>query len=247
MKPGYILGDAHLAPDAPDRVRAFTDFVRRAAEEAADLLVMGDLFRVWMGPPRFHGAFEREVLALFSRAREAGGKVTFVVGNRDLLLPAPGLPFDHQVMGEELISFAGRRLYVAHGDGLDPQDRAYRRLRSVLRHPWTRTASSLVPGALGRGLAAFGETVARNRNQYFKTGAWPEAPLRALGQRARAAGAEAALLGHFHRHVVVEAAVPVVIAPPFEAGGSVLDARLVPVPIQASERVVEAAGAVPNT
>jgi UDP-2,3-diacylglucosamine hydrolase len=103
------------------------------------LLINGDLFDFWFEYraviPRRHFGTVAKLQAL--RAR--GIPITFVGGNHDrwggdFLIHDLGVAF---YPGEAEVELAGRRAFVAHGDGLSEQHWSATLMHRVTRHPLT--------------------------------------------------------------------------------------------------------------
>src|SRR5262245_47062001 len=84
-RPLWILADAHGGHDREADASLIERLVRAIAERA-DIFILGDLFKSWLAPARFHGGLERAVLERCRRLRGRGARVDFVVGNRDYLV-----------------------------------------------------------------------------------------------------------------------------------------------------------------
>ena len=135
--PCYIFSDAHLGAGSADDERTLASFLRHLEARAGSLIINGDLFDFWFEwrhvMPRGHF----RVLAAISELRDAGVPVHMIGGNHDcwggeILEQDVGLHFQ---LGSWDGTVGGWRAHVEHGDGLRPlEDRAYRRLRSVLRN-----------------------------------------------------------------------------------------------------------------
>ncbi len=135
--PCYIFSDAHLGAGAADEDRALSSFLHHLRGRARSLLINGDLFDFWFEwrhvMPRGHV----RVLGALAELRDAGLPVLMIGGNHDcwggeILVDDVGI--DYQ-LGTLDTSIGGWRAHVEHGDGLRPsEDRAYRRLRAVLRN-----------------------------------------------------------------------------------------------------------------
>ena len=143
-----IIADLHLDPAGDERVEGFCTWLRSLSGIPA-LLVLGDLFDVWVGPVQARlagsGSVVRELAAFTSR----GGWLGIVPGNRDFLLDAS---FEHATGAElfpggltgRLGSDAGPRALLLHGDELCTLDLAYQRMKRVLRSgPLTWVAKRL--------------------------------------------------------------------------------------------------------
>ncbi len=131
----FFVSDLHLHESRPDASRCFLEFLQQAADEAATLYILGDLFESWIGDddPDPH---LRSITAGLRRATEAGLSCYFTQGNRDFLV---GERFcadsGTQMMDEStVISIHGRRALLMHGDELCTDDVKYQRFRRMVRH-----------------------------------------------------------------------------------------------------------------
>jgi UDP-2,3-diacylglucosamine hydrolase len=137
--PCYIFSDAHLGVASAELERQVITFLRHLPGRAGSLLINGDLFEFWFEwrhvMPRGHF----RTLSALADLRDAGVAVLMVGGNHDcwggdILTREVGIEYRLGAWSGEL---AGWRAYVEHGDGLrEREDRRYRQLRRVLRHPW---------------------------------------------------------------------------------------------------------------
>ncbi|HEU4643559.1 MAG TPA: UDP-2,3-diacylglucosamine diphosphatase [Gemmatimonadaceae bacterium] len=135
--PCYIFSDAHLGAASTALERCVVSFLKHLPSRAGSLLINGDLFDFWFEwrhvMPRGHF----RVLAALAELRDAGTPVLMIGGNHDcwggeILTRDVGIEFQ---LGAWDGSLGGWRAHVEHGDGLRPvEDRAYRRLRHVLRN-----------------------------------------------------------------------------------------------------------------
>jgi UDP-2,3-diacylglucosamine hydrolase len=154
-KPSLVVSDIHLGavPDSTERM--FRRFLEHASEHAAELLINGDLFDFWFEyrtviPSRYY-----RVLAALADTVESGVPVAFTSGNHD----AWGGAFLRDSVGLRLIDgavteqWAGRRVLIAHGDGVGAGDRRYRALRRVIRNPWVVRAFRALHPDLGSRIA----------------------------------------------------------------------------------------------
>jgi UDP-2,3-diacylglucosamine hydrolase len=213
VRESWVLGDPHAGAD-PEADQALLRVLDLAAERAVDLLVMGDLFVAWIAIDRFLTALQRQVLAAMEAIRARGGTIRFVVGNRDYLAERMiGLAFDAVYPEEAVIDVGGVPTMIVHGDRLNPRDRPYLTWYRISRSPPVEALIDRLPTFIGAELAGKVEERMRGVNRAYKTGPLPMDGIAALAERARAAGARRALVGHFHAPQTIEAAVPVVIAP----------------------------------
>ena len=136
--PCHVVSDLHLGA-APREVEAqFLDFLRATGERARSLVVNGDLFDFWFEWRTVIPRTGFRVLAALADLRQRGVEILWVAGNHDfwggdVLREDVGAKYH---FGRWEGSLAGWHTRIEHGDGLrDVEDRPYRRVRGVLRHP----------------------------------------------------------------------------------------------------------------
>jgi UDP-2,3-diacylglucosamine hydrolase len=131
-----VVADAHLGQVPPAVAAAFHRFLDAVPDLGDALLINGDLFDFWFEYgsviPRRHFATVAKLHAL----RTSGVPITFVGGNHDRW---GGDFFNHDLgidfhPGEAELDLAGRRAFVAHGDGLTEQHWSARVMHRVTRH-----------------------------------------------------------------------------------------------------------------
>jgi UDP-2,3-diacylglucosamine hydrolase len=134
-----VVADAHLGQGAPAVETAFHRFLDAVPDLGDALLINGDLFDFWFEYgaviPRRHFTSVARLHAL--RAR--GIPITFVGGNHDrwgggFLGNDLGIAFHS---GAAEVDVAGRRTFVAHGDGLTEQHWSAKLMHRVTRQPVT--------------------------------------------------------------------------------------------------------------
>jgi UDP-2,3-diacylglucosamine hydrolase len=141
--PCYIIGDTHLGVGPADLERRLVAFLRTVPLRAKSLVINGDLFDFWFEwrtvIPRDHF----RTLAALADVRDAGVDVLMVAGNHDcwggeFLSQDVGIRYQ---LGAWDGAIGGWRTRIDHGDGLRArEDRKYRALRRVLRHPLSMRA-----------------------------------------------------------------------------------------------------------
>jgi UDP-2,3-diacylglucosamine hydrolase len=141
--PCYVIGDTHLGVGPPDLERRLVAFLRHAADRAKSLVINGDLFDFWFEWRTVIPKDHFRTLAALADARDAGVDILMIAGNHDcwggeFLSREVGVRY--QLGAWEGVA-AGWRTRVDHGDGLRVrEDRKYRALRRVLRHPLSMRA-----------------------------------------------------------------------------------------------------------
>jgi len=131
-----VVADAHLGQVPRATETAFHAFLDAVPDLGDALLINGDLFDFWFEYgaviPRRHFGTAAKLQTL--RAR--GIPITFVGGNHDrwggdFLTQDLGIAFHG---GEAETDVAGRRTFVAHGDGLTEQHWSAKLMHRVTRH-----------------------------------------------------------------------------------------------------------------
>lgn len=193
-----VLADAHLGGPGGAAVPLVAQLRALPAAGCRRLLLLGDLFQLWIGDRRYETPDIALVAATLADLRRAGLRVDYVEGNRDFFLAGSAYAGAFDSVGDEVAFEAGGRRYLAvHGDGLDRRDRKYRFWRSVSKSRPSRLAASLVPRRFAQRLV-FGTERQLSRTNLEHKRAIPEEVLRAYGRRRLAEGHDVLLLGHFH-------------------------------------------------
>jgi UDP-2,3-diacylglucosamine hydrolase len=196
-----LLADAHVSgpggPAAP-LIRQLEELPARGCDR---LIVMGDLFQVWVAEKRFETPDIVAVLAALRRLRTAGLAIDYIEGNRDFFLAGSAYQDAFDRIALEVAFQVGGLQYLAiHGDGLNDHDWQYRFWRrlsksqpahQILRWTPRRLASRLV-GATEKRLS---------RTNFRHRRALPEKAIRRFAEQRLAEGHDVLLLGHFHEAV----------------------------------------------
>jgi len=136
MPKHLFISDLHLAPERPDIIQLYIEFLKNQAAHAESLYILGDLVEYWLGDDDQAEGLS-EAFNTMKQLADAGLKIYLMHGNRDFL------------MGEQLAQRAGCELihepYIAHfdnqpvllmhGDILCTDDTRYQELRQMLRNP----------------------------------------------------------------------------------------------------------------
>ena len=204
-RPAFFIADAHLGQGSPesnrDRERDLLAFFDHVGATGASLFVNGDLFDFWFEyghaiPKRF----VRVLLALESLKRH-GVPVTYVGGNHDFwigdyLRREIGVEFHDEPVP---LSIQGRKLMLAHGDGLGPGDAGYKLLKAVLRARLSRFLFRWIHPDVGIPIAS--GTSHTSRRHAPRRARSDEELETTLGGPFFAAGHDAVILGHYHRPI----------------------------------------------
>jgi len=199
--PVAFVGDSHLLA-GDDATGAFVDFVQRCPSRFARLVLVGDVFDLWLARPHLHEEHHRLALAALGEATTRGLAVDYAVGNRDFGVETlPGSPFA-RVATELLHAPGGRPAWVAeHGDLVNEDDTQYRRWRAFARSGPVLGSFLALPGALGVSLSQWLERRMRTTNLAYKRRFPTEHAVRRAERHFAETGASFLVLGHFHQEL----------------------------------------------
>lgn len=196
----YVTADVHLRGEENELAwLGFRSLCRRARSEAAPLYVIGDLFDFWVGPKQVRlGGFRRVLDLLVETAERAPVHIT--VGNRDFAMGSevgalPNITLHHDDIA---VDWAGGRALLTHGDLLLENDRAYQRMRSVLRTRLVRGALRALPLQLSLRMAGALRSKSVSAVAKKPTSAF-EISFARVRQLFRAGNYAAIVAGHVHR------------------------------------------------
>lgn len=193
-----FIGDAHLeAMDEP--CRDFIAFLEGLGQTAQRIVLMGDLFNLWLGLRELEHPYQTAVVRKLAELRRHGVVVRYLEGNRDYRIGAAYAGFAVDDANEDGIveHFAGHKLFAVHGDLANLADRQYRRWRRLSRSGVVWRLFNLFPRRRRRRLAETLEARMRSTNLDFKQ-VFPEAAVRAYAAPYLEASHDAVILGHFH-------------------------------------------------
>ncbi len=193
-----IIADSHLGGPGGAAGPMIEQLRALPGQGCRRLLLLGDIFHVWVGFPSFETEEVRAVLPVLAELRHAGIEIDYVEGNRDFFLgegPYAGL-FD-RLAGEIDFEVGGVRYLAVHGDGLNDRDRKYLFWRWLSKSTVVRWLIKGLPTGLARRLV--GSTEKRlSRGNFKHKMRVPETAIRGWAVGRLAAGHDVVLLGHFH-------------------------------------------------
>jgi UDP-2,3-diacylglucosamine hydrolase len=197
--PCYIVSDAHVGVDAAgaDAERALLTFLDGC--RTGSLVINGDLFDFWFEWRTVIPRAGFRVLAALATLHDRGIPVLWIAGNHDcwggdVLRRDVGVDYH---VGPWEGSLAGWRAVIEHGDGLrGREDRGYRAIRPILRHPLAIRAFRWLPADLASRLASGSSEASRTYRARDKG-----AGLRAIAAARLTGPAAPDLVVFAHSHV----------------------------------------------
>lgn len=199
--PLWFVSDLHLGPQTPATAQAFLGLLDTAADEAAALLLPGDIFDAWIGDDVAQAAPPWLAAALQGLGKAAQRIPVYLGrGNRDFL------------MGQALAERIGARLLpdsvlletdygavlLSHGDEYCTDDAAYQQFRAMVRNPqWQEQfLARPIPERLAMAAQARGESMAANQ---AKSAEIMDVNAGAVEAALRDTGVRLMIHGHTHR------------------------------------------------
>jgi UDP-2,3-diacylglucosamine hydrolase len=205
----WFLADAHLDPasttrragrrsqDDP-RVRDLLSFLAVLPERASDLYLVGDIFDFWFEYRWGVTVGHEAVLDALRCVAAAGVSVRFLGGNHDYWA---GAAFE-RMSGARVhrrpvnVTHCGRRLFIAHGDGLPRGDRWYKALKATIRSGPAIAAFRLVPPSVGAAIGRWASGLSEITDERIERAM---SPMREFLFETLQGPFDAAVVGHVHR------------------------------------------------
>lgn len=193
-----LLSDVHLHAGAPHTFEAWRRHLLHTPADA--VLMLGDLFEVWVGDDARFDGFERactEVLLSASQHRWLG----FMHGNRDFLLgEAMCLDAGMTALPDPTLAQAfGQRALLSHGDALCVSDQDYQRFRAQVRGAaWQQRFLSLPLSQRQQQARAMRDASAQHQAA-MAPDQWADVDAPLANEWLSKAGADVLVHGHTHR------------------------------------------------
>jgi UDP-2,3-diacylglucosamine hydrolase len=201
-RPGRIVfvSDAHLgAPSgAPQREEWLARFLTGLRGNIAGLMIVGDLFDFWFEYRHAIPKGHFQVLRAIADLRSDGVPVVYFGGNHDFWAGS----YLKEEIGIEVTDVPleflihGRRIFVAHGDGLGGGDHGYKILKRILRNRLCIGLYRAVHPDVGIPFA-YGVSSLSRRHTEPREVLIPKIVRDVAAPRLRA-GVDAVVMGHVH-------------------------------------------------
>ena len=136
-----FISDLHLDPSRPGALARFEDFLKKEAQKAHALYILGDLFEAWIGDDD-RSPFALRVITALAATAQQGTALHLLHGNRDFLLgPDFAAVARCQLLPEiSPLSAGSTPALLMHGDTLCTADTEYQALRQQFRDAdWQRS------------------------------------------------------------------------------------------------------------
>lgn len=157
----YFLSDFHLgAPDYDSsllREKRIVAFLENIRNDAAGIIIVGDIFDFWYEYRKVVPKGYVRLLGKLAELTDAGIPIEVFVGNHDMWMSGYfekelNIPVHHHPKEYE---WNGKRFYIAHGDGLGPEDHGYKFIKKIFRNRVCQWLFGQLHPSWGIGLANY--------------------------------------------------------------------------------------------
>lgn len=198
----YFISDAHLGAEEKEKEKIkekkLASFLDKIKEDGEFLYILGDMFEFWFEYKNLIPKDHFTVLGKLRSLVDSGIKVSYVVGNHDFWLG----DFLTKQIGIEIfkdsieVNHQGKRIFLAHGDGLAKGDLGYRILKRILRNRVNIFLYRQLPPDISYPLAKF--VAGKSRTQADRKEASYLEDYRNFAQEKIKQGFDAVILAHTH-------------------------------------------------
>lgn len=155
----YFISDAHLgAPDPKrslGREKKLVQLLEQARHDAAAIYLLGDIFDFWYEYKSVVPRGYVRILGKIAELCDSGLEIHFFTGNHDIwifdyLPKETGVILHRKPVIEEIL---GKTFFLAHGDGIDENDKQFRLLKKIFTSPFLQWCFSRLHPNFAFGLA----------------------------------------------------------------------------------------------
>ena len=199
--PVWLASDIHLGAGNPATADHFFEFLDQASAQAGALVLLGDVFDVWIGddwidspPPWLVRALEH----LRATARRC--PLWLGHGNRDFLMgTALAQSIGARLLpGQTLLQVQDTTVLLAHGDEFCTDDLGYQRFRRVVRQPAVQRLFLALPLSWRQRIAEKARAQSQQTQMAVGHRAVDANP-NAMASALQSSGAHTLIHGHTHR------------------------------------------------
>jgi UDP-2,3-diacylglucosamine hydrolase len=201
-----VISDIHIFGADDPLYESLLALLREELLPGDHLVLAGDIFDFLVGN---QPSLIRRYSAFFDMLRtlgEKGVRTTYIEGNHDFHLKKIFAEIANLrvVPAETEIELSGTRIYIAHGDLVDIDDRGYLALRAFFRSPFIRFTAFALPEAAVEWIGARSSESSRKRNPRLPADRGSDhvaairKKFRSFAEAKIGEGYDAVVLGHCH-------------------------------------------------
>jgi len=198
-----VVSDLHLNPQSTERNKKFLEFLEAARNHQDHVLILGDLFDLWLGWKGLTMEFQKPILKRMMELAESGLTMDYVEGNRDFgIKQYRGRIFQNVEERIYRTSWEKTVIHTEHGDLINRSDHPYRIWRGISKNRITYFLLKHLPSfatlrfalRLEKGLK---QTNLKNKMNY------PEKNVEEFCQGLVQEGVDVIIVGHFHTEKMI--------------------------------------------
>lgn len=195
-----FVSDLHLQASHPITAATFLRFLAERAAAAQQLYLLGDLFEYWAGDDDLADPFHHTIINALRAVSDAGVAIFWIAGNRDFLVgqdfaDAAGLTL---LQEPHIITIAGQRIALVHGDAECTMDTNYIAFRAQVRQQAWQQQFLAMPLTQRKAIIA-GMRAGSREAHTMKTDAIMDVTPAAIDALHAVTHADTILHGHTHR------------------------------------------------
>jgi len=155
----YFVADLHLGSDTLEHPKTtekrFIRWLDTVRDEARAIYLLGDIFDFWFEYKKTVPRGFTRFLGKIAEMQDAGTEIHFFTGNHDVWM----FNYFQQELGVRVHTkplqtiIDGKVFYLAHGDGLGDDSRAFHLIRSIFHNRTCQFLFARVPSRWGIGFA----------------------------------------------------------------------------------------------
>jgi UDP-2,3-diacylglucosamine hydrolase len=194
-----LVADSHLGGVGGSADRLAEQLAALPDQGCTRLVLLGDIFHVWVGARRFETTAIRVVVDTLRSLADRGLRIDYVEGNRDFFLAGSPYASVFATIGDEVVVESGdRRVLLVHGDGLNPGDLQYLFWRWLSKSRLSRALILRLPASIARQALHRTEAGLARTNFEHREGI-PRSAISAYAEGRLAEGFDSLVLGHYHQ------------------------------------------------
>ncbi|UIN23256.1 UDP-2,3-diacylglucosamine diphosphatase [Herbaspirillum frisingense] len=195
-----FVSDLHLQASLPRTTAVFLSFLQHQATRTQQLYLLGDIFEYWAGDDDLVTPYNRQIADALKAVQAQGVQLFWMAGNRDFLVgqgfaEAAGMTL---LDDPTVVTLAGRRLALAHGDAQCTDDLAYMAFRAQVRQPAYQQQFLAMPLAQRKAIIEGIRKNSQDANQ-SKEMAIMDVNADAIAALFAQTGSDVLIHGHTHR------------------------------------------------
>ncbi len=199
-KPTYFISDVHLSDPSTRRYALILTFLDTIATDARAIYLLGDIFDFWIGYRSTVFAEYLPVLNRFKALSDSGVSIFFIPGNHDPELGPALTQFGIiEVAQPSMIQLGKCNIWLEHGDRWENKPVGALACKMVRSHPFRAIARAIPSQFAWRLAKKYGEHGRDNYDRPLHPTLYEDFVPSCARQ-----GADAIVIGHFHRAVHYE-------------------------------------------